>query len=184
MYLLYALPSMLSSGFTSDSSLWSLLYYTSLQPALPLVFYSISLLLLSYYTMSIPCLISLAIYLLAFVCLCSRHDFQCLFMIRIYRYTCVYLCTPLGIRITTCWGVLTPLNPHVQVSKLGACEFSQMLIRDAQLKRGSLADCPKPYPSRSPVRLSSFPYVNSWAPFVLFILVHLLVFSQLRLWVI
>jgi len=30
-----------------------------------------------------------------------------------------YLCTPLGIRITTPWGVLTPLDPHVQVSELG-----------------------------------------------------------------
>jgi len=57
------------------SGLWPLLYYSCLYPALPLVFYSTSLLLLSYYTMSVLCLISLVISLLAPVCLCSRHDF-------------------------------------------------------------------------------------------------------------
>jgi len=93
--------------------LWSLWYYSCLHPALSLVLHSTSLLLLSNHTMSISYLISLAIYLLAFVCLCSWHGFQYLFMIRIYRYTCAYLCTPLVIRITTCWAVLTPLDPHV-----------------------------------------------------------------------
>ena len=103
--------------------LW-LLYYTCLHPALPLVFYSTSLLLLSYHTMSSSCLISIVVYLLAPACLCSRHGFQCMFMIRIYRYTCAYLCSLLGIRITTRRGVLTPLDPHVQVLEFGACGFS------------------------------------------------------------
>jgi len=31
--------------------------------------------------------------------------------------------------ITTCWGVLTPLDPHVQVLELRACESFQSLIR-------------------------------------------------------
>jgi len=35
-----------------------------------------------------------------------------------------YLCTALGIRITTRWGVLTPLDPHIQVSKIETCGFS------------------------------------------------------------
>ena len=70
-----------------------------------------------------------------FVCLCSRHDFQCMFMFWIYQYTCAYLCTPPGIRITTCRGVLTPMDPHVQVSELEACEFSWLLIRVVQWKR-------------------------------------------------
>ena len=61
--------------------LW-LLYFSCLHPALPLVFYSTSL-LLSYYIMCIPYLMSLAISLLAHVCLCTRHDFQCMFMIQI-----------------------------------------------------------------------------------------------------
>jgi len=103
--------------------LW-LLCYSCLHPALPLVFYSTSLLLLSYYSMSIPYLISLAIYLLALVCLCSWHGFQCMFMIQIYRYTCAYLCTPFGISITARWRILTPLDPHVQVSEIGAYGFS------------------------------------------------------------
>jgi len=81
-------------------SLWSLLYYNCLHPALPLVFYSTSLLLLFNYTMCISYLISLAIYLHAPVCLCSRHNFQCMFIFRIYRYTYAYLCTSFGIRIT------------------------------------------------------------------------------------
>jgi len=107
------LPQLLSSGLHQISDLWSLFYFSCLHPVLPLVFYSTSLLLLSYHTMSIPYLISLALYLLAPVRLCPRHDFQYMFMIRIYRYTCAYLCSPLGICITTHRGVLTPLDPHV-----------------------------------------------------------------------
>ena len=42
--------------------------------------------------------------LLAPACLCSRHGFQCLIMIRFYRYTCAYLCTPSGFRLTTRLG--------------------------------------------------------------------------------
>ena len=95
------------------SSLWPLLYYSCLHFAFPLVLYSTSLLLLSYHIRSISCLISPAIYPPGSVCLCSRHSFQCMFMFQIYRYTCAYLCTPLGIRITTRRGVLTPLDPHV-----------------------------------------------------------------------
>ena len=105
-----------------------------------LVFYSTSFLLLSYLTMSDPCLIPFAVYLLVPACLCSRHSFQGMFMIQIYRYTCAYLYSPLGIHITTHQGVLTPLDPHIQVSELGTCGFSGMLIRVAQLKSVSPAD--------------------------------------------
>jgi len=117
--------------------LWPLLYYNCLHPALLLMFYSTSLLLSTYYTMSIPCLISLVIYLFAPVCLCSRHGFQCMIVIRFYRYTCAHLCTPSGICITTCWRVLTPLHHHVQVLELEACGFSQLLTWETPLKRGS-----------------------------------------------
>ena len=55
--------------------LW-LLYYTCLHPASPPVFYSISLLLLYNHTMSLPCLISYAVYLLTSACLCLRYDFH------------------------------------------------------------------------------------------------------------
>jgi len=103
--------------------------------------------------MNILCLISIVVYLLDPACLCSRHDFQCMFMIRIYRYTCAYLYSSSGFRITTRRGVLTPLNPHVQILELRACGFSQLLIRVAQLKRGSPADRPEPHPFRPPFRL-------------------------------
>ena len=136
------------------------------------MFYSTSLLLLSYHTMSISCLISIIVYLLAPACLCPRHSFQCMFMIRIYRYMCAYLSTPSGIRITTRRGVLTPLDPHVQVLELGTCGFSQLLIRVAQLKRGSPADRPEPHPSRPPYSALEFSCYGSEPPFVLFILVH------------
>jgi len=114
------------------SDLWPLLYYGCLHPALPLMFYSTSLLLSTYYTMCIAYLISLATYLRAPVCLCSWHDFQYMFMIHIYRYTSVYLRTPFGISITTRHGVLTPLNPPVQVLGLRACGFSQLMTWEVQ----------------------------------------------------
>jgi len=39
----------------------------------------------------------------AFVCLCSRHSFRHMPSNLIYRYTCVYLCTPLGLILRTRW---------------------------------------------------------------------------------
>ena len=69
---LYALPSLLSSSLHWISGLWSLLYYNCLHPTLHLVFYSTSLLLLSYHTMSIPAWYHLLyIYLLLHAC---AHD--------------------------------------------------------------------------------------------------------------
>ena len=40
-----------------------------------------------------------------FGCVCSRHGFQCMLLIRIYRYMCAYPCTPLGIHHTSRWRV-------------------------------------------------------------------------------
>jgi len=73
---LYTLPCLLPSGFTSDFQFYDYYCNSCLHPALSLVFYFISLLFLSYHIMSNSCLISLAIYLLAPACLCSRHGFQ------------------------------------------------------------------------------------------------------------
>ena len=118
---LYAWPSLLPSSFTMDFQFYDYYHINCSYPALSFVFYSTSLLFLSYHTMSTSCLISLVIYLLAPASLCLRHGFQCMIMIRFYRYTCAHPCTLFGIRTTTCWGVLTPLDPHVQVLELGAC---------------------------------------------------------------
>ena len=60
------------------------------------------------------------IYLLLYAC---AYGTVFMFMIQIYRYTCAYLGSPPGFRITTRRGVLTPLDPHVQVLELGACEL-------------------------------------------------------------
>ena len=40
------------------------------------------------------------------------------FCTQIYRYTCAYPYTPFGIRHTTRWGVLTLLDPYIQISEL------------------------------------------------------------------
>ena len=55
---------------------------------------------------------------------------------------------------------LTPLDLHIQLSEFGVCEFSQLLIRDAQRKRGSSVDHSESFSSRSPARLSSFLFVT------------------------
>jgi len=119
------------------------------------LFHQSPVLIILYHACS--CLISLTISLPTPVCMCSRHDFQCMFMIQIYRYTCTYPYTPLDIQHTTRWRVLTPLDLHVQILELGAFEFSRLLIKDAQLKRESSADRLRPYPFKPLARLSSFP---------------------------
>ena len=125
---------MLLSGFTLDF----LFYYYYIISVYIFPYHlcsTTSLLFLSYYTMHVPYLISLTISLSAFVCMYSRHGFQCLFINLIYRYTCAFLCTPFGIHHTTRWGVLTPLDPHIQIPELGACRFLRLLIKNAQRKR-------------------------------------------------
>ena len=124
---LYALPSLLPSGFTSDFRFYDYYHISYLYPVLLPMFYSISLLLLSYHSKSSSCLISLVLYLLAPACLWSRHGFQCMIMIRFYRYTCAYLCTPSGFRLTTRRGVLTPLDSHVQVLELETCRSLKLV---------------------------------------------------------
>ena len=57
-------------------------------------------------------------------------------------------------------GSFNSPNLHVKIPKLEAWGFSRLLIRDAQQKRRSSADHPKPYPSKPPTRLSSFSFVT------------------------
>jgi len=163
------------------SSIWSLLYYTCSHPALSLLFYATSLLLLSYYTMSISCLISLAIYLPASVCLCSRHDFQgCLWFRFIDTRVCIYarhlaLASPLAREFWLFWILMSRFRSLKLVDSPGC--WSEM--RSGSMDPQQTVKSPiLPGPS---VRLSSFSSVNSWAPFIPFILVHLIVFSHLRL---
>ena len=117
LYHLFS-PPLYLSGFTSGFQVLWLLYYTCSCPAFPFIFYSTSLLLLSPYIIHVPSLISITASLLVPVCWYSQHGFQCMIMIQFYQYTSTYLGPPSGIHITTRRGVLTPLDPHVQVSKL------------------------------------------------------------------
>ena len=114
---------------------------------------------------------------------CHARDtvFNAYSFIRIYRCMCAYLCTPLNIHNTTRWGVLTPLDPHVQVSELGDCGFSRLLIRDAQWKRGSSEGRLRSYPSRPSCSTLEFFCYDSEPLFVQFMIVYLFVFSHLRI---
>jgi len=105
-------------------------------------------------------LLDITILLPALICMCSRHNFQCMFINRIYRYTCAYPCRHLTFTTPLVGEFLTPLDSHVQIPELGACGFSRLLIRDAQRKRGSSTDRLRPYPFRLPARLSSFYFVT------------------------
>ena len=131
---LYALPSLFLLGFTSDFRFYDYYHISYSYPVLLSMFYSISLLLLSYHSMSSSCLMSLVIYLPAYTCLCSRHGFQ------FHDYDSVlsihlYL-SQHAIRLLYHHSpgefYLTPLDSHVQVMELGARGFPQLLIRVAQ----------------------------------------------------
>ena len=141
--------------------LWLLLYYSCLHTALPLVFYSISLLLLFYFIMCIPCLMSLAIYLPAHVCLCSRPSFQCMFMIQIYRYTRerhLALASPLTGEFWLPW-ILMSRSQSLEHVDSPSCrsEWRSWSVDLQQTVWSSIFPGP-------PVCLSSFPFVNSWVP--------------------
>ena len=160
--------------------LWLLLYYSCLHSAFSLVLYFTSLLSLSYYTMSIPYFISLAIYLSASVCLCSRHSFQCMFMIQLIdTRMLIYVChlafvIPLVGEFRLPW-ILMSRSRSLELVNSPSC-WLEWHSESMDVDKSS-----EPYSSRPPACLSSFSSINSWAPFVLFILVHLLVFPQLRL---
>ena len=73
---------------------------------------------------------------------------------------------------------LTPLDPHVQVMELGACGFSQLLIR----VEAWISSRPSEAPSfQAPCVPLEFSFCKLVSACVLFILVHLFVISQLRI---
>ena len=153
MYPLYILPCFLLSGFTSDFQFIIVIlqlltsYLTTCvlfhqSPALILLFHVYSLLDITCY-----------LYLFLYAC---THDVifnACLLFGFIDTRVLIYARHLAFASLLTEEFCLTPLNPHVQVSELGACEFSQLLVRVAQLKRGSPVHRPEPYPSR-PLRVS------------------------------
>ena len=148
---LYALPSLLSSGFTSDFRFYGYYYISCSYPALSLV----PIPPVSCSSLIIPWVLPVW-YLFAPACFCSRHGFQRMFIIR-------FLSIHVDVFVHAIWLLphhspgefyLTPLDPHVQVMELGACGFPQLLIRVAQLKHGSPANRLELYPSRAPLYAS------------------------------
>jgi len=182
MYPLYALPSLLPSGFTLDFRFYDYYHISCSYPALSLVFYSTSLLLLSYHNMSNPCLISLAIYLLASICLYSQHDFL------VYDSDLsIHMCLPMHATWHSHHHSLGSSDSSgSSYPGLRAC--SVWILPVADLRRVAVAWISR-RPSRAPFfqapcsALEFFCY-DSEPLFVLFILVHLLAFSYLRLLVI
>jgi len=128
MNSLYALSSMLSSDFWFMIITILYLLTSCLTPCV-LLYQSPTVILLyhEYSLLDITCYISTSFCMLVLTTRFLMHIYD-----RIYRYMYAYLRKPLGISITTRRGVLTPLDPHVQVSELGACRLSQLLIRDVQ----------------------------------------------------
>ena len=131
----------------------------------------------------IPCVFSAGCHLLYLSCSCmlvlTTRLSMSVYDSDLSIHVC-YLCTPFGICITTRRGVLTPLDPHIQVSELWICRFSQLLQRGTTV--AWIIDRPFRAPSfQAPCASLELSYCNSWAPFVLFILVYLFIFSHLRL---
>ena len=182
MYPLYALPSLLSSCFTLDSRF----YDCYIRVAYILLYHLCSILPVFCSYLIMPWVFPawyqlLYIYLLLHACAHNTIFNSCSWFGFIDTCVLIYarhlaFASPLAGEFC-----LTPLDPHVQVMELGACGFSQLLIRVAQLKRGSPADRSEPHPSRPPYLALEFFCYDSEPPFVLFILVYLLVFSHLHL---
>jgi len=72
----------------------------------------------AYITSFITLIYSLPHCMLLYAC---AHDtiLNSFFLTRIYQYTCACLCMPLGSRLTTRWGVLTPAVLYVHILELG-----------------------------------------------------------------
>ena len=177
------LPYLLSSSFTSDFWFYYY-YYICIHPALPLVFYSTGLMLLSYYTMRISCLISLtSLCLLLYACAHDRFSIHAL-LIRIYWYACAYPITPLGIYHTTRWRVSD--SPGSLCPDLGAWNLWILSVADQKCAAvawiiGRSSEALSFQPPCSALKIF---FCDSCAPFVLFIVIYLFIFSHLRLSVI
>jgi len=178
MNLLYTLLSLLSSGPVHDRygiiAAYILLYHLCSIPPVFCSYLIIPWVFPTWYHL-------LYIYLLLYACAHDTVFNTCLWFGFIDTCVLIYarhltLASPLSGEFC-----LTPLDPHVQVLKLGACGFSQLLIRVTQLKCGSPADRPEAPSFQTPCSALEFSCYDSELPFILFIFIHLFVFSHLRL---
>ena len=153
------------------SVLW-LSYYTCSYPAFPYVFYSSSLLLLSYHTLSISCLISIAVYLLApHACAHDTIFNACLWFRFIDTRVLIYarylaFASPLAGEFWVLWILLSRFWSLECVNSLSCwSEWRSWSVNPQQTR-------PEPYPFRPPCSALEFSCYDSEPPFVLFILVH------------
>ena len=172
---LYALPSLLSSDFTRFFGLWPLLYYGCLHPTLPLMF--------SCFRLIIPCVLPtwyhlLYIYVLLYACVYDTVFNTCLWFGFIDTRVFIFarhlaLASPLAkefwlpwILMSRSWSLEPVDSPSYWPERCSGSVDPQQTVQSPIL--------PGP-----PARLSGFSSTNSWAPFVLFILVHL---SLIHIW--
>ena len=125
------LPQMLSSGFISDFQFYDYVIpvhtcYTCILTLLsPVLIWSYH----EYFLPDIICYISTCLCMLLLTAQFSIHDYDSVLSI----HMCLsLLATWLLHHHSPGEFHLTPLDPHVQVLELGACGFSQLLIRVAQ----------------------------------------------------
>ena len=155
-----------SIGFYIGFPVLWLLYYTCSHPALPLVFHFSSLMFLSYHTMNTSCLISPTRF--------SMHDYDSVLSI--------HMCLSLH----AIW-----LSPHhslgefwllwILMSRSWSLELGDLLAEDQAYFCGADRPAVAPVPSLLPLVGSRLLQLFRERPFVLFIHVHLFVFSHLRL---
>ena len=144
---LYALPSMLSSDFTSDFWFYDFYHISCSYPALTIILYHTSLLLLSYHTMSIP-----AWYYLLYLstCFCvpvlttwfSMHDYDSVLSIHVcLSLHAIWLSPHHSPGNSDSSGSSCPGPGAWSMLELGACRFSQLLtwIPVADLKSTAIA---------------------------------------------
>jgi len=144
-----------------------------------LLYFSPLYLFLSCYIMRILYWMSPAISFLFLYACTHKHDFLCMLMPWIYRYTCAHFCTPSGIHFTTRWG--SSDSSGSSCPGPGAWTEGDLLAEDQVYFCGADRSAVAPVPSLLPLDGSRLLQLSRERPFVLFIYVHLFVFSHLRL---
>jgi len=108
-----------------------------------------------------------------------RHKFKCMLLIWIYRYTCAYPCTPLGIHHPTRWAVSDSPGSACPDPKVWTMIDIQLIRVTQREHSGSAEDQSRTPIFQAPCLSLEFFFCNSL--FFTVYIVHLLVFSHLRL---
>ena len=92
--------------------------------------------------------------------ICSRHDFQCMFFIQIYRCTCACPCTPLGSLLTTRWWVSDSPGSACPDPRAWRLRILPVADQRCTVKAWIIGRPSESFPSRPTTQLSSFPLVT------------------------